>query len=130
MTRPATLKDVAEHAGVATTTVARVVNNSGYVAEETREKVMKSVTATGYRVNSIAQSLKRNRSNIIGHLLRSTVPNPFFVKVARGVEEYARTKGYTVLTYNVQNDAEAERLGIDAFLNWRADALIFSTPVR
>jgi LacI family transcriptional regulator len=129
VTRQATLKDVAEHAGVATTTVARVISNSGYVAEETREKVMKAVAATGYRVNSIAQSLKRNRSNIIGHLLRSTVPNPFFVKVARGVEEYARSRGYATLTYNVQNDVAAERQGIETFLGWRADALVFSTPV-
>jgi LacI family transcriptional regulator len=129
MSRPANLKQVALTAGVAVTTVTRVLYNKGYVAEDTREKVMRAVEATGYRVNSIAQSLKRNRSNIIGHLLRSTVPNPFFVKVARGVEEYARGHGYTTLTYNVQNDPAAERLGIETFLNWRADALVFSTPI-
>jgi LacI family transcriptional regulator len=129
VSRPANLKAVAELAGVAVTTVTRVIHNKGYVSDETREKVQKAVEATGYRVNSIAQSLKRNRSFVIGHLLRSTVPNPFFVKVARGVEEHARSRGYTVLTYNVQNDAEAERRGIEAFLSWRADGLIFSTPV-
>lgn len=124
-----TLKDVAEAAGVATTTVARVINDKGYVAEATKERVMKAVEATGYRVNSLARSLKSNRSHVIGHLLRSTDPNPFFVKVARGVEEYARGRGYTTLTYNMQGAAEAERRGIDTFLNWRVDALVFSTPV-
>ena len=124
-----TLKDVAEAAGVATTTVARVINDKGYVAEDTRERVMKAVEATGYRVNSLARTLKSNRSNVIGHLLRSTDPNPFFVKVARGVEEYARGRSYTTLTYNMQGAAEAERRGIDTFLNWRVDALVFSTPV-
>jgi LacI family transcriptional regulator len=34
-----------------------------------------------------------------------------------------------VLTYNVQHDLDAERRAIDTFLDWRADALIFSTPV-
>jgi LacI family transcriptional regulator len=129
MTRPANLKMVAQEAGVAVTTVARVLSGKGYVAEDTRDRVMKAVEATGYRVNSIAQSLKTSRSTIIGHLLRSTVPNPFFVKVARGVEDYAKTMGYTVLTANVQDAAEAERQAIDTFLNWRAAALIFSTPV-
>ena len=124
-----TLRDVAEAAGVATTTVARVVNDKGYVAEETRKKVMEAVKATGYRVNSLARSLKSNRSHVIGHLLRSTDPNPFFVKVARGVEEYARGRGYTTLTYNMHGVVEAEQRGIETFLNWRADALIFSTPV-
>lgn len=124
-----TLKDVAEEAGVAVSTVARVINGKGYVSEDTRAKVMVAVEKTGYRVNSLARSLKSNRSHVIGHLLRSTEPNPFFVKVARGVEEYARGRGYTTLTYNMQGAAEAERLGIETFLNWRADALVFSTPV-
>jgi LacI family transcriptional regulator len=129
VSRPANLKAVADLAGVAVTTVTRVIYNKGYVAEDTRERVLKAVEATGYRVNSIAQTLKRNRSYVIGHLLRSTVPNPFFVKVARGVEEYARSRGYATLTYNVQNDVAAERQGIDTFLGWRADAVVFSTPV-
>lgn len=50
---------------------------------------------TGYQINSIAGSLKRSRSNVIRHLLNSTVPNPFFVKVERGVESFAQENGYT-----------------------------------
>ena len=128
--KPPTLKDVAEAAGVATTTVSRVLAQSGYVAGETRERVLQAVESTGYRVNSLARSLKRNRSHIIGHLLKATVPNPFYVEVARGAEEHARARGYTALTYNVQHSAEAERRAIDTFLDWRADALIFSTPTE
>lgn len=127
--KPPSLKSVAERAGVATTTVARVLHNNGYVAEATREKVMKAVDEADYRINHIARSLKRNRSNVIGHLLQSTLPNPFFVKVARGVESYCRENGYTVLTYNVQGDAAAERRGVETFLDWRVDAIIFSTPM-
>ena len=113
---------------MATTTVARVLRRSGYVAEETRERVLEAVRVTGYRANSLARSLKQNRSFIIGHLLKSTVPNPFYVEVARGVEEHADARGYTSLTYNIHHDADAERRAIDIILGWRADALIFSTP--
>lgn len=126
--RPATLRDVADAAGVATTTVARVLKQSGYVADDTRVRVLRAVEATGYRVNSVAQSLKRRRSYIIGHLLKAMVPNPFYVEVARGAEEHARARGYIALTYNVQHSAEAERQAINTFLDWRVDALIFSTP--
>jgi DNA-binding LacI/PurR family transcriptional regulator len=129
LTTKTNIKDVAERAGVATATVARVLHNNGYVAETTRAKVMEAVNATGYQINAIARSLKRSRSNVIGHLLQSTVPNPFFVKVARGVEDYAQKHGYTTLTYNVQGDAEAERKGVETFLGWRVDAIIFTTPI-
>jgi LacI family transcriptional regulator len=125
----ATLKHVAERAGVAVATVARVINNSGYASESTRAKVMQAVEDTGYRVNSLARGLKSRQSSVIGHLLRSTLPNPFFVKVARGVEDEARLRGYTVLTVNVHGDREEERLGIETFLGWRVAGLIFSTPV-
>jgi DNA-binding LacI/PurR family transcriptional regulator len=103
------------------------MHENGYVSEETRQRVLGVVSETGYRINSIARSLKRNRSNIIGHLLQSMLPNPFFVKVARGVEAYSESRGYTTLTYNVQGDPAAERRGLETFLSWRVDAIIFST---
>ena len=124
-----TIRDVARLAGVGTTTVTRVVQSRGYVSEETRDAVLAAVHQTGYQVNSVARSLKQRRSFVIGHLLRSTIPNPFYLMVARGVEDVARSRGYTALTYNVQGEADAERRGIDTFLNWRADALIFTTAV-
>ena len=128
MPRSHTIKSIAERAGVASSTVARVLHNSGYVAEATRERVMKAVNETDYRINHIARSLKRNRSNVIGHILKSTIPNPFYVTVAKGVETYARENGYTALTYNVEADAAIERTGVETFMNWRADAIIFTTP--
>lgn len=125
----ATLKHVAERAGVAVVTVTRVLSDSGNVAEATRARVMAAVEETGYRVNALARSLKRQRSDVIGHLLRSTLPNPFFVKVACGAEDEARARGFTVLTLNVQGSREEERRGIETFLGWRVAGLIFSTPV-
>jgi DNA-binding LacI/PurR family transcriptional regulator len=126
--RSHTIKSIAQRAGVATATVARVLHNNGYVAEATRAKVLLAVAEADYRINHIARSLKRNRSNVIGHILKSTVPNPFYVTVARGVEAYCRENGYTVLTYNVEGDVETERKAVETFLNWRADAIIFTTP--
>jgi LacI family transcriptional regulator len=123
-----TIKSIAERAGVATATVARVLHNNGYVAAATRERVLKAVAETDYRINHIARSLKRNRSNIVGHILKTTTPNPFYVTVARGVEAYCRENGYTALTYNVEGDLEAERNAVETFLNWRVDAIIFTTP--
>jgi DNA-binding LacI/PurR family transcriptional regulator len=128
--RSATIKSVAHKAGVSTATVARVMHDNGYVAKETRARVLEVVSETGYRINAVARSLKRNRSNVIGHLLKGTLPNPFFTQVARGVENYSEAQGYTTLTYNVHGDPEAERRGLETFLSWRVDAIIFSTPLE
>ena len=70
----ATLEHVAERAGVGVATVTRVLDNSGYVAAATRDRVLETVEATGYRVNALARNLKRQRSEVIGHLVRSTLP--------------------------------------------------------
>ncbi len=63
----------------------------------------------------LARTLKANRSFILGHLVRSRCPTPFYMLVARGVEEYAQKHGYTALTYNVNTDAMAERKAIETF---------------
>lgn len=130
MAKRPTLRDVAAQAKVATTTVARVLRNEGYISDETRHRVEEAVRSTGYRVNSLARSLKSDRSFVIGHLLRSTVPNPYYVEVARGVEDHTEERGYTALTYNVHSLADAERRGIETFLGWQADGIIFTTPVE
>ena len=127
--KASTIRDVAKHANVSTATVARVVHANGYVAEATQQRVVEAIRATDYRVNSIAQSLRRKRTRIIGHILQSTFPNPFFVQVALGAETYALEQGYSVLTYNVQGSSETERHGIETFFRWRADAIMFTTPI-
>ena len=127
--KASTIKDVAKLANVSTATVARVVHANGYVAEATQQRVVEAIRVTDYRVNSIAQSLRRKRTRIIGHILQSTFPNPFFVQVALGAEKYALEQGYSVLTYNVQGNPKLERHGIETFFRWRADAIMFTTPI-
>ena len=62
----ATLKHVAERAGVGVATVTRVLKNNGYVARG-RARVLAAVEETGDRVNTLAHNLKRQRSDVIGH---------------------------------------------------------------
>src|SRR5690349_488219 len=93
MARRATLKDVAGLAGVSTATVARVLHENGYVAGETRRRVEAAVAETGYRINEVAQGLRRQRTATIGHLLHGVIPNPFFAGVALGVEQESLRHG-------------------------------------
>lgn len=121
-----TLKDVAERAGVSTATVARVLHNNGYVAEETRHLVEAVVKETGYQINAVAQGLRTQRTYTLGHVLLSIAPNPFFAGVARGVEQEAARHGCGVVLYTTQGDPEQERRGVEVMIRRRVDAIIFT----
>lgn len=54
-----TINNIAKEAGVSLATVSRVINNSGYVKDETREKVMKVINKYNYTPSAIARSLSK-----------------------------------------------------------------------
>ncbi|WP_102127470.1 LacI family DNA-binding transcriptional regulator [Deinococcus planocerae] len=125
-----TIKDVARLAGVSTATVTRVLHGSGYVSEATRKRVEEVLAQTGYQVNAMAQGLKSQRHRLIGHLVNSLIPNPYCASVAYGVEREARRRGYDVLIFDMNDDEERERTGVEALLRRRPDAIIFTAPIR
>jgi len=125
--REATLKDVANIAGVSTATIARVLQNNGYVAEETRVRVEAAIAQSGYRVNAVARGLRRQRTHTIGHILRTSAPNPFFATVAQGVHQEAAANGVSVLIVNTHGDPAAEQAAVDTLLSQRVEAILFTT---
>ena len=125
--RVATLKDVAERAGVSTATVARVLHDNGYVAEETRETVEAAIRETGYSINAVAQGLRKRRTFTLGHVLHSIAPNPFFAEVARGAEQEASASGCGVVMTTTYGDKVRERQGVETLIRRRVDAIIFTT---
>ena len=60
------IKDVAKVAGVSPTTVSRVLNNRGYISEETRKKVYDAMEEINYYPNEIARALLNNRTYFVG----------------------------------------------------------------
>lgn len=127
MRKISTIKDVAREAGVGISTVSRVLNDSGYVSQETREKVLAAMDELQYQPNEIARSLKRRHTKSIG-LAVSEIGNPFFGEVAEAVEIAAREKIYTVLFSSTHDDPVQEELAIDLFLEKQVDGLIWFAP--
>jgi LacI family transcriptional regulator len=77
------IKDVAEHAGVSTATVSRVINGKR-VRPRLREAVERSVKELGFRPNRQARLLRLQRSNEVA-LILPDIENPFYTALARGV---------------------------------------------
>ena len=86
---PVTIKHVAEHLGVAVSSVSRVLNNHPYVSESMKRRVMDAAEQLGYRPDHLAQSLRRGASQTIGFLLRD-LSNPIFADIVKGAETRLR----------------------------------------
>jgi LacI family transcriptional regulator len=99
----ATIRDVAKAAGVSIASVSAVLNKSGRVGAEARERVWAAVQAVGYSPNSIARSLRRGHSTLIGMMV-GDITNPFSAELVRIVEHQARARGYSVIVGNIDSD--------------------------
>jgi len=101
------LIDIARRAGVAPITVSRVINNSGYVSQSTRERVEAAVKELGYVPNTIARGLRSKRTHTLA-LIVTDITNPYFTSMARGVEDVAGASNYTVIYCNTDESETKE----------------------
>jgi LacI family transcriptional regulator len=122
----ATIKDVARMAGVSTSTVSRAISGNIPVDEETKIRVMESVRALNYEPNALAKGLKEGKTNTIG-LIIPNIRNPVFPSVARGVEDYARKFGFSVILCNTDEDLEVEKKYLHKMKKRFVDGFIFAT---
>lgn len=121
-----TLKDVAQLAGVSTTTVARVVHSRGAVSAKTRAKVEAALERTGYQINAVAQGLRKQQNSTIGLVVTCFMPNPFFAGVAKGVEHEASINGYNVIISDAELDNDKEKHAVETLVQRRVSAIIFA----
>jgi LacI family transcriptional regulator len=122
------MTELARAADVSPSTVARVLNESGYVAEETRVRVLEAVRSTGYRPNVQARSLRTQRSFTLGLALSSARDNPFFTHISHAIRVAAAEAGYSLLTINHGYSAEAEAAGIHQFMDYGVEGVILCHP--
>ena len=101
------IHEVAKLAGVAPITVSRVVNNNGYVSEETRRRVEAAIRELDYIPNALGPSLRSKRTETLA-LVLSDITNPFWTAVARGVEDAANQRGYHIIIGNTDESPEKE----------------------
>ncbi|WP_228014220.1 LacI family DNA-binding transcriptional regulator, partial [Vibrio sp. OPT46] len=92
----ATMKDVAQLAGVSTATVSRALMNPEKVSSSTRKRVEDAVLEAGYSPNSLARNLRRNESKTIVTIVPD-ICDPYFSEIIRGIEDAAMEHGYLVL---------------------------------
>lgn len=119
-----TRADVARHAGTSTAVVSYVVNDGPRpVASETRQRVLASIAALGYRPNRLAQALRGHRTRVLG-LIVPDIANPFYAELAHAIEKVADQRGYTLVLGNSGQDPERELRYVRTFQDRKVDGLL------
>lgn len=122
----ATIKEVAEFAGVGIGTVSRVINGEKSVKPATREKVKSAMTALQFSPNKMAAKLRKNETRNIA-LLVPVINHPFFAKFAYYVEDEADKYGYSVILVSSQQRVQKEADIIDRIRRREVDGAVFVT---
>lgn len=121
----ASMRDVAERAGVSTGTVSNVVNRPDKVSAKTVQRVQQAIDELGFIRNDAARQLRNGRSNTIG-LVVLDIRNPFYTDVARGAEDAAAMAGLSLTLGNSDENGEREAAYLELFAQQRVHGVIVS----
>jgi LacI family transcriptional regulator len=118
-----TIRDVAERAGVSTTTVSHVINQTRRVDHATSARVREAIEALGYRPNALARSMRRGRTHTVGIILPD-IANPFFGDLSRWLEDALFEAGFSAIICNSDGDERKESRYLDVLLSKKVDGLL------
>jgi len=121
----ATIKQVAQLAGVSFTTVSHVLNETRPVSVDARARVLAAVEALHYVPSALARSMKSRTTGTIGLIIPNNT-NPYFSEVARGIEDSCYAAGYSVILCNSDDDPAKQRDYFNVLLEKRCDGLILA----
>lgn len=120
------MQDVARAAHVGVGTVSRVLNNTGYVSEETRRKVEKAIEELHYTPNELARNLYHKKTQTIAVIVPE-ISNPFYAWVVDTMEKRLRWKGYRVLLCNTIDEQTNEALYLQMLQRNMVDGVLTMT---
>ena len=122
------MKDVAQRAGVSASTVSHVINETRFVSQDLRERVLRAMRELNYQPNVAARSLRTKRTQVVA-LVIPDITNPYFPDIARGVQDVAEENDYAVILCNTDRMLSRERRFLNALRRQRVDGLVLNPSV-
>lgn len=131
MSNRVTLKDVADEAGVHTSTASRALNpeTRAIVNRETVDRVLAAAKRLGYRPHPLARGLRTNQTMSVGMVIPD-IENPLFGPIVAGAESILGARGYSLLIANSDGTDEHTWMVLQALLERRVDGMILATASR
>ncbi len=123
---PATIRDVADRAGVSTATVSRVLAGIGNPKPDTAAAVVRAVQELGYRPSGVARSLRMKRTRTLG-LIVTDIQNPFFPELVQAADSAARGLNYSIILGSAAYDEHRAMHYLDLMVDRRVDGLIIAS---
>lgn len=121
----ASMREVADRAGVALSSVSRVLSGHPDVSDVMRHRVLDAVAALGYEPDMLAQSLRTGATMTVGFVV-GDISNPLFAQIGTGAEIRLREAGYSLQLANSMNDARLDARHVRLFRQRRVDGLMLS----
>jgi LacI family transcriptional regulator len=122
----ATMKDVAEKAGVSIATVSYVLNDLRKVRPDTEQRVLWAAKELGYVPNAAARNLVVGRSSIVGMIV-ADIGNPFFAEITKAFQDEACLFGLEAIVMNTNKDPHRTRNVVERLLGLQVAGAAFMT---
>jgi LacI family transcriptional regulator len=119
------IRDVAQRAGVAISTVSKVFSGRGEVMPALRVRVLSAASELGYQPNYVAQSLRRGATDLIG-FVASDLSDPFSAEIVAGAEFVLRPAGYALLVMSSNHDPAVDAANVRHLNSRRVDSILVS----
>jgi len=123
--RHTTITDIAKKLGISASTVSRALSDHPDINASTKKRVKKLAKECNYKPNPIAQSLKNNRTTIIGVIVPE-IKHDFFSSAISGIEEIAYHAGYTIIVCQSNENFEREVVNTNALIQQRVAGIVAS----
>lgn len=118
------IKEISKLANTSPSSVSRVINASGYVKEEVRQRILNVLKETGYRPNAFAKALHSKKSHTIGVILPKINATSSGENVS-GIDQFFSAKGYSLLLGNTDHQLTKELEFLDLFKEKQVDGIVF-----
>lgn len=120
-----TMRDVANQAGVAVSTVSRALSSPERISPETRELILRAAEELGYAAPAPRPAFRTNRGYIA--LLVPDITNPFYFDIIRGSQERLRSSGYTQILIDTEESGSAERASLEQLAQASTGAIVVAS---
>jgi len=120
------INEVAKLAKVGIATVSRVINNSGPVKDETRQRVEAAIKELNFIPSETARSFKKQTTKNIG-LLIPTIAHPFFSLLTFHIEQELSKLGYKLMICNSADNVAIEDQYMEMLKNNQVAGIIITT---
>ncbi len=122
------MQDVAKHAGVSVATVSHVINNTRFVKDNTKDKVLRSIEELHYRPDATARSFKTGKKNLIAFVVPD-ISNDFFSSLIEKIEDVLSSHNLNLLIVNTKETEQRELENLKLLSGGLVDGIILASTL-